>query len=120
MHSISGGGSLYQSLPAGTTKYKDKALTSGTTYYYYLQAVNIIGPSSSSKEVSGTPDAELPSITITSPPNNTYINSRSTFIEWQGSDAISGIDHYELRLNDGNWIEVGTEEYYSFYPFLQL
>jgi hypothetical protein len=35
-------------------------------------------------------------------------------ISWSGSDNLSGIDHYEIRLNEGKWINVEASTNYTF------
>lgn len=43
-----------------TTSYSDLGLTNGTTYYYVVSAVNIIGESPNSSQASATPAAVVP------------------------------------------------------------
>ena len=59
-------------------------------------------------------DTTSPTIIITSPGDGTEIRSSSPTIEWDGTDATSGIDHYEIRLDDGSWINVGKDAIYTF------
>jgi hypothetical protein len=33
---------------------------------------------------------------------------------WQGADSLSGIDHYEVKTDDGLWVNVGTSTSYHF------
>ena len=47
-----------------------------------------------------TLDLTKPYIAIISPQNNTVINTTTIVIEWSGGDALSGIDHYEIYLNN--------------------
>jgi hypothetical protein len=42
------------------------------------------------------------------------IHDTRVTISWSGSDNISGIDHYEIRLNEGKWINVGANTSYTF------
>ncbi len=30
------------------------------------------------------------------------------WLSWQGTDSLSGIDHYEVKIDDGLWVNVGT------------
>ncbi|MGQ9691199.1 MAG: Ig-like domain-containing protein [Thermoproteota archaeon] len=53
-------------------------------------------------------DATSPSILITSPSPGYEIKSSSVVITWTGSDALSGIHHYEIKLDAGSWINVET------------
>ncbi len=60
-----------------------------------------------------TVDLTPPTLQITSPENHSYVNSSSVTMSWSGSDS-SGIDHYEVRADDGSWIDVGTVTGYTF------
>ncbi len=57
-------------------------------------------------------DTEKPTVHITSPENDTITNEGSVEVTWSGSDNI-GIDHYEIRVDNGNWINVGTDTSYT-------
>ena len=59
-------------------------------------------------------DLTPPTITITSPTNASYINSADVTVSWSGEDALSGIDHYEIRIDGGNWTNVGLNTSYTF------
>ena len=50
-------GSSYLSIAKGltSTSYTDRAVTNGTTHYYVVQAVNAVGTSGNSNQVSATP-----------------------------------------------------------------
>ncbi len=52
-------------------------------------------------------DMTHPTITITSPSSTLITNQTSITIEWTGSDNL-GIDHYELRIDRGAWIDIGS------------
>lgn len=62
--------------------------------------------------VDGTP----PTINILSPPEEDSQISQSNFVTiiWSGRDEGSGIDHYEVRINGGEWEDVGTRTEYTF------
>jgi len=56
-----------------------------------------------------------PILTIISPKNGTTFYTNTTVnvtVEWKGEDKL-GIDHYEVKLNDGNWINTGTSTQYT-------
>ena len=57
-------GSGYAVIASPTTvSYVDKAVTNGTTYYYVVSAVNAVGESAKSSQVSATPTASVPAPT---------------------------------------------------------
>ncbi len=59
-------------------------------------------------------DTHSPVISILSPENNSYFNNDSIRIVWDGYDNFSGINHYEIKLDDGDWINVYGNTSYSF------
>ncbi len=58
--------------------------------------------------VSFTVDSTAPGVAITSPSGGEYLNSSGVTVSWTGSDATSGMDRYEFRMDGGGWIDVGT------------
>jgi len=59
-------------------------------------------------------DSTEPLIRIISPNNNTYTNSINLTVTWTGDDNESGIDHYEIRCDNKDWIDVGLSNSYTF------
>jgi hypothetical protein len=59
-------------------------------------------------------DKTPPAILITSPSLSYEARSSTLTVTWTGSDEISGISHYEIRLDRGAWINVGTNTTYIF------
>jgi len=53
-------------------------------------------------------DTIPPVLAITTPSGNPELTNGSMTLTWTGSDAGSGIDHYEVRLDSGLSIDVGT------------
>jgi hypothetical protein len=66
--------------------------------------------------IAGEPpvDTTPPSISITSPSDGATVSSSDVTVTWSGSDAGSGIDYYEIRLNGGSWINKGTSTSHTF------
>ncbi len=60
------------------------------------------------------PDTTPPDITITSPSNGALLTSSDVATFWTGSDADSGIDYYEVRIDFGSWINKGTTTSHTF------
>ncbi|MFX0066377.1 MAG: Ig-like domain-containing protein, partial [Candidatus Hermodarchaeota archaeon] len=47
-------------------------------------------------------DMTTPTISITSPTNDSLTDQTSITVDWSGSDAGTGIDYYEVFLNEGS------------------
>jgi len=59
-------------------------------------------------------DTVKPSVTIISPTSGIQIKSTTVLAAWIGLDDISGIDHYEIQLDDNSWTNVGMSVTYTF------
>ncbi|NIU83965.1 MAG: hypothetical protein GWN31_09195, partial [Candidatus Thorarchaeota archaeon] len=65
-----------------------------------------------SDAVSITVDVSKPSVEVTAPKNESTVKGELE-IEWEGSDAVSGIDHYEVQLDERGWADVGMNHSYQ-------
>jgi kumamolisin len=79
------------------TTYTDTNVTNGVTYYYEVSAINSIGPSVLSAEVSATPVA--PSLAITGGPSATTSRS-SAVVKWTTNLSASSVVHYGTSSNN--------------------
>ncbi|MGD8506409.1 MAG: hypothetical protein PVF15_07075 [Candidatus Bathyarchaeota archaeon] len=59
-------------------------------------------------------DTNPPLILETFPSNGTEVRTSVVEATWNGADETSDIDHYEIRLNDGSWINIGTNTTFTF------
>lgn len=59
-------------------------------------------------------DDTPPTLDISSPTEGEYLFSSDVMVSWSGSDAGSGIDHYEARLDGGSWVNKGTDISHEF------
>jgi hypothetical protein len=60
-------------------------------------------------------DITPPSLTIIAPFNSSTINSSPMAVIWNGTDVGSGIDHYEVRLDEGVWwVNEASQTSYTF------
>ncbi len=50
-------------------------------------------------------DTTKPTITISSPAQTQTFSTRSVTVTWTGSDATSGLAHYEVRSDDKPWVD---------------
>jgi predicted alpha-1,2-mannosidase len=89
-----------------TTSFMDNGLTNGTTYYYFVTAVNDQGESGPSREVSATPD-------IASMFDYSNGFADPTSLTLNGSASISGS---RLRLTDTGTYEAGTAFFSTLVP----
>ncbi|MBV8805689.1 MAG: cellulose binding domain-containing protein [Sinobacteraceae bacterium] len=54
-----------------TTGFTDTSVANGTTYFYVVNAADLAGPSGNSTQVSVTPSASIPNVTVTINPAST-------------------------------------------------
>jgi len=95
--------------------FKTWALTTGDeTKTVYVQFKDNAGLSSQSYFDTIVLDKTTPNILITSPSLGYEIRSSTVTVMWTGSDATSGIGHYEVRLEEGSWINIGINTTYTF------
>ena len=98
----------------GTTTF---TFPDGDGYYeFYTIAKDAAGNTetkSTADSICGY-DSTLPSVSIGSPSEGSMFNISAVAITWTGNDSLSGIDHYEVRIDNGSWINVGTNTSYDF------
>ncbi len=95
-----------------STGYTFTSITDGT-HTVYVKAYDKAG-NSATDYVSFSIDTTKPSISITSPEKGKIADNSSIVIEWTGSDSGSGIDHYEIKLDDSSWSNIGTSTTHNF------
>jgi hypothetical protein len=85
------------------TSFTDTTVKNGTTYFYVVNAANLAGPSANSTQVSATPLASIPNVTVTINPANTQ--SISPWIYGINSASqIPNLPHVTLnRLGGNRW-----------------
>jgi len=59
-------------------------------------------------------DFVSPTLWIISPGVGCRVESSKLTVTWVGSDADSGIDHYEVKLDEEMWINIGNNTSYTF------
>ena len=75
-------------------------------YIFYIMAIDKAGNYNISKLVVYI-DTYSPVIAIITPVNSTYINISQIYAKWSSFDNGSGVDHYEIRVDDGAWVNIG-------------
>jgi hypothetical protein len=61
-----------------------------------------------------TLDTTPPTIKAVIPEPSLQVYSTTLTVTYTGIDELSGIDHYEIRLDEGMWINMGTITSYTF------
>ena len=103
-------GKLRISLNDGSYIYMSIIVNDQTVY----KIKKVLGVSDDVFYIRIETDTFSPNIEITSPSNNTYLSVTDLTVEWSGSDSGSGIDHYEVKLDNAAWVNVGTDTSYTF------
>ncbi|MEF8873947.1 MAG: S8 family serine peptidase [Candidatus Thermoplasmatota archaeon] len=75
-----------------------------------VRAINEEAGLTSTKSVRFTVDTESPEITILSPDNDELFETNEVTLLWQSSDTSTGIDYHEVRVNEDEWIDVGSSQ----------
>jgi len=99
-------------LNAGTfTMYPLSQISDGS----HKLAVKAVDKAGNLKEssVEFLVDTTPPSLSIVSPKNGSEVKSSTLILVWNGADAISGIDHFEIQLDEIAWINTGTNRTYK-------
>jgi hypothetical protein len=68
-----------------------------------VRAVDVAG-NAATERVSFGVDVTAPAVTIRNPADRKTIHTSTIVIQWEASDATSGIDHYDV------WLDSGTPE----------
>lgn len=73
-----------------------------------------VGGAYPSNKLFAIGDTAPPTVSISSPSMNANISSSTVNVRWVGNDSTAGINHYEIRQNDSDWIDVGMNSSYTF------
>jgi len=90
---------------------------SDSNYQLVVKATDEAGYSRSdtSGQIEILEDNFSPDIEILEPENNQEFESdENVTLRWEGNDDYSGIDHYKIRMDDGEWIYLGQITEYIF------
>ncbi len=99
-------------IDTGTTKEYTFSDLTDSSHTITVKAFDLAGNTNSSS-ITFIVDTEAPSVSITSPENETALETREVTVEWSGSDNGSGIDHYEVKVDGEAWEDVGTDTSYT-------
>jgi len=59
-------------------------------------------------------DTQPPEIEIIRPLHDSFVSDNNVTVEWRAEDEVSGVDYHEVRLDEGEWIELEETEH-TFY-----
>jgi hypothetical protein len=99
------------SVPAGWTNFAMYASITGLSdgpHAAEASAWDQVGNGPTVVSWSFSVDTVPPVVAITTPTGNPELVDGSVTLAWTGSDVGSGIDHYEVRLDGGSSVDVGT------------
>lgn len=52
-----------------------------------------------------------PTVAIESPVDGSFVRTNTVTVRWSATDALSEIDHYMVKLDNGRWIQVIGDSY---------
>jgi hypothetical protein len=97
----------------------DTIITGGDGIYeFYTRAYdkpNNYEDSPITKDTQTIVDTIKPIISVISPQNGSTITSSTVDIFWVGSDITSEIDHFEIKIDNSTYVDVGVETNYTFF-----
>jgi len=104
------GGQVTFEVSPGAREFSDTSIAKDTIYQYTIVAKAGGYRSGPSGPVTASVPAEqpVPSVQIISPISPCLVNRSSVNVIWNGTDEISGIAYYHVRLNLGEWLNAST------------
>lgn len=88
------------------TSHKASNLTEGLNHFY-LRSFDALG-NNGTDQISIIIDMTDPEIEILAPENGTITSQGTMVVDWGGADLITNIGRYRIRVDDGNWLDVGN------------
>ncbi|MGA1793673.1 MAG: carboxypeptidase regulatory-like domain-containing protein [Thermoplasmatota archaeon] len=105
---------LRYQVDAPYTNYVDRDVVNGKDYQYFVTAVNSLGESDPSNDVTVRPDGDLPIVNIHIPNEGGIYSMGLISVTWSGRDVTSEISNYEVRIDQEQWIDKGKLEDHQF------
>jgi parallel beta-helix repeat protein len=100
--------------------YNDSSISVDVTYFYWISAITSVGEGPKTLDINATsesttePENQIPVVAFTKPrPDSIWKSSYSeALITGTANDEDGDVEKVEIRINDGEWIEVnGTAEW---------
>ena len=98
----------YMHKPADSVDVESYSFTLGT------QAAQVVAATVANLATPLIVDFVPPTLQIISPSVGCKVKSSKITVVWIGSDADSSIDHYEVKVDEGAWVNVGNNTSYNF------
>ena len=100
---------------SSTIPFDPRAAAGDGYYEFYTVAVdrasNVEAPPAT-PDASVTIDTVAPTLTVTSPTDGQQAGP-TVNVEWQATDGLSGVDRYEVSLDGGSFVAVGSASSYA-------
>lgn len=108
--------SLLASIDGNKTSYIDGDIEPDHSYHYQVRTanLNIEGPPSNTINITSPSDKTAPTVKISSPEEETSIDSSSVKIAWSGNDSYGGIEGYKVKIDGGPWKDMEDKTNYTF------
>jgi Big-like domain-containing protein len=113
---LSGVQTVYYRINGGTwLVYTSSFKVTGSDGTYTIQyyAIDKAGNASPTQTKIVVLDNTPPTVSILSPQSGTTLTSGSVTITWSGSDTGSGVGYYEVKIDSGAFINLGTATSYT-------
>lgn len=95
-------------------KFHDHNVFSGTNYHYAISSFNEFGETPKCEYVIGIVDDRGPYLNIYEPWNGSVLSTENVTVKWTANDLIGKMKSIEIRLDGSDWINVSTEDQYTF------
>jgi len=82
-------------------------------YEIGVRAIDNVG-NENTTSVNVTIDTKAPSLEINRSIDGEVVEPGDITVEWSGYDSVTGISHFEIRLNNDSWYDVGDLTEYTF------
>ncbi len=80
----------------------------------YYRSVDESGNCEQEQSVDLKIDWTAPSVSISSPGSDSEVGTEDVDVSWIGLDAVSGVQTYYVRADNGDWISAGTDSRHTF------
>jgi len=93
-------------VPVYEAQFVGTGLTSGS-HAVYVKVTDAAG-NSIERAVNITVDTDAPTLTFRSPTEGSLVNATQGMVEWEASDATSIVNNTQIRVDGGQWSDIGA------------